>query len=215
MNNNDLTPSDPFNSHLRMSSVEIASLMDKNHKDVMRDIRELIDQEAIDRRRSAPISYLDSMNREQPMYELDFESSMVLITGYDPKRRALVIKRWMQLERGEALPAVQAGRASAMIDINEHLAVLKENNELLRQMMASLRVQANRRKNFTPDEDAQVLHLYKLGHAPGQIGTIIGRKTDSIRSCLSRLRRSGILESAEAGPQMQLFPSGVLSNEEV
>ncbi len=105
MNSNDLITSGLFNSTLRMSSVEIASLMEKNHKDVMRDIRELIDQEAIDRRISAPISYLDSMNREQPMYELDFESTLVLVTGYDPKRRAMVIKRWAQLERGEVLPA--------------------------------------------------------------------------------------------------------------
>lgn len=207
MNSNDLTPSGPFNSHLRMSSVEIASLMDKNHKDVMRDIRELIDQEAIDRRRSAPISYLDSMNREQPMYELDFESSMVLVTGYDANRRALVIKRWMQLERGEALPVV----ARPTVSMDEHLAVLKENNELLRQMMASLRVQANQRKNFTPDEDAQVLHLHGLGHTPRQIGNVIGRKPDSVRSCLYRLRKSGILDEKQTGPQMQLFPAGVLS----
>ena len=29
---------------------------------------------------------------------------MLLITGYDVNRRAKVINRWMQLERGEAVP---------------------------------------------------------------------------------------------------------------
>lgn len=210
MNSNDLTTTGIFNPTLRMSSVEIASLMDKNHQHVMRDIRELVEAGAIDRSRSGQISYLDSMNREQPMYQLDFESTMLLITGYDANRRALVIHRWAQLERGEARPAA----AMPTVSMDEHLAVLKENNELLRQMMASLRVQANRRKNFTPDEDAQVLHLYRLGHTPGQIGMVIGRKTDSIRSCLGRLRRNGILEENGPGAQLQLFPAGALGGGE-
>lgn len=111
MNDITTTGHGPFNPSLKMSSLEIAELMEKNHRDVMRDIRDLIDQDAIDQRRFAPISYVDSMNRNQPAYELDFQATMVLITGYDVKRRAKVIDRWMKLETGEAIPAMATASA--------------------------------------------------------------------------------------------------------
>lgn len=209
MSSNDLIISGIFNSNLRMSSVEIAELMEKNHQHVMRDIRDLVDQGAIDRSRYGQISYLDSMNREQPMYLLGFESTMLLITGYDPKRRALVINRWMQLERGEAAPLA----AKQTVSMDEHLAVLKENNQLLKQAITALKKEANNRKNFTPDEDARVLNLLGLGYSNRQIGEAIGRKTASIRSCIRRLREKGVLASKEDERQMELFPVGVLGDE--
>lgn len=39
------------------------------------------------------------------MYLLDFDATMTLITGYDARRRALVIKRWRELEERAAKPA--------------------------------------------------------------------------------------------------------------
>jgi hypothetical protein len=113
MNHLTTIGSGPFDPNLRMSSVEIAELMGKQHGHVMRDIRDLIETGAIDRSSFGEISYLDSMNREQVAYELDFEATLVLITGYDPKRRAEVIRRWKDLETGKALPHSMAN-ASAL-----------------------------------------------------------------------------------------------------
>lgn len=95
-----------FRSNARMSSKEIAEVMEKNHKNVMRDIKKLIEEGAIDRLRSEPTSYMDSYNRKQSMYMLDFQATMTLITGYDANRRALVIDRWMKLETGQVTPAL-------------------------------------------------------------------------------------------------------------
>ena len=92
----------------RISSLEIAERTDKMHKDVMRDIRNLIDQEAINERSFALVEYKDGKGEMRPMYLLDFEATMTLVTGYDAKRRNAVIKRWMTLERGEAAPLVKA-----------------------------------------------------------------------------------------------------------
>lgn len=110
---NDITTqgNTPFNPSLRMSSLEIAELMEKQHAHVLRDIRELIDQEAIGLSSFGESSYINEQNKNQPMYTIDFEASMVLITGYDATRRAAVIKRWMALERGEAVPALTANSA--------------------------------------------------------------------------------------------------------
>ncbi len=101
----------PTNTNLRMTSLEIAELTEKNHQHVMRDIRDLIEQEAIGLSSFGQSSYTNEQNKSQPMYTLDFEASMVLVTGYDAKRRSAVIKRWVALERGEATPALAGNSA--------------------------------------------------------------------------------------------------------
>lgn len=96
----------PTDSNLRMSSLEVAELMDKRHDHVMRDIKKLIEREAINAPNFGEVDYKDAKGEMRPMYLLDFQSTMVLITGYDAPRRAAVIDRWMKLERGEAQPSM-------------------------------------------------------------------------------------------------------------
>ncbi len=76
-----------------MSSLDIAETMEKRHDLVLRDIRKLIDEEAISLLKTEESTYTSDRGKEYPMYILDFESTMTLITGYDAKRRALVIRR--------------------------------------------------------------------------------------------------------------------------
>ncbi len=98
----------PQSNHInsRMTSREIAELTEKRHDHVMRDIRELIDSGTIAAPSFGVSEYKDGSGKKNPMYTLDFEATMTLITGYDAKRRSLVIKRWMALETGEAEPAM-------------------------------------------------------------------------------------------------------------
>jgi len=90
----------------RMTSIEVADLTGKRHDHVMRDIKVLAEQGAINPPNFGEIAYTDSRNREQVMYSLDFKASMVLVTGYDAVKRAAVIDRWVALETGEAKPAM-------------------------------------------------------------------------------------------------------------
>lgn len=92
----------------RMSSREIAELTEKEHKNVLRDIRELVAQEAIGRLNFELTSYLDKSNRTQDEYLLDFDATMTLLTGYNAVLRSRVIKRWRKLEQKEALPIERA-----------------------------------------------------------------------------------------------------------
>jgi len=87
-----------INPDQKMSSVEIAELMEKDHKHVMRDIRDLIEKGTLTESKSGLSEYKDASGKKNPMYNLNFQSTMVLITGYDAKRRALVIDRWLKLE---------------------------------------------------------------------------------------------------------------------
>jgi len=213
MNSNDLTTTGLFNPTLRMSSVEIASLMEKEHKNVLRDIRELIDQEAIDRLRFEPISYLDSMNREQLMYQLDFESTMVLVTGYDPKRRALVINRWAQLERGEVAPAVQSFVQDERITAQDELIRLYRKCEaLLDEKIATLTAVKQKRQHrpMTEEEREQIIAMVASGLSQKAVAREMRRSSATVSYLVSeRLRAAGA-----NGGQMELFPAGVLEGGE-
>lgn len=85
-----------------MSSKEIAELTGKEHKNIMADIRVLIIQDAISQLNFQLSDYVSDRGKKYPMYNLDFEATMVLLTGYDAKRRSIVVKRWLTLEAENA-----------------------------------------------------------------------------------------------------------------
>ncbi|MDA3970261.1 MAG: Rha family transcriptional regulator [Desulfobulbaceae bacterium] len=93
-------PTIPTNFSQKMTSLEISELTDKQHNHVLRDIKSLIDQEAINESSFGLVDYRDKKNEKRPLYELDFQATMTLITGYDAKRRSQVIARWIDLETG-------------------------------------------------------------------------------------------------------------------
>jgi len=78
---------------LSMTSRQIAEVTDKLHKNVMHDVITMIDRGDIDGRNFALSSYKTSQNKEMPMYDLDFDATMTVITGYDAGRRKAVIIR--------------------------------------------------------------------------------------------------------------------------
>ena len=107
-----------------MSSREIATLCDKEHRNVLADIRTMCEQLNLDVLTFQHI-YLDSMNREQTEYLLDKETCLCLVAGYNAKLRMAIIKRWQQLEQATAprLPQtyLEALRALAdEVEAHEH-----------------------------------------------------------------------------------------------
>lgn len=92
-----------------MSTLEIAELTKKRHADVMRDFRVQMQQLGGDDRRFASV-YLDAKGEERACYNLPYDETMVLVTGYSIPLRAAVVKRWRELEEkeaGNALPNFQ------------------------------------------------------------------------------------------------------------
>ena len=84
-----------------MSSLDIAEITGKNHKDVMRDIREVLSQAEIDERRFA-LTYRDSSNRDQPCFNLPRRECDLVVSGYSVKYRLAIIDRWHHLEAAQA-----------------------------------------------------------------------------------------------------------------
>jgi len=92
-----------------MSSREIAELTGKQHKDVLRDIRTMVDQLGVD---SAQFCaqwqdfYADSTGRSLPMFNLPKRETLILVSGYSVPVRARIIDRWQELEQVVAAPAL-------------------------------------------------------------------------------------------------------------
>lgn len=86
-----------------MSSLEIAEVTGKEHKNVMRDIQTLLGQ-GVDKLNFERISYKDSMNRVRDAYQLTYKGVLILASGYNPVLREKIINRWEELETGKAEP---------------------------------------------------------------------------------------------------------------
>jgi len=129
---NDLTIIDNKEINLILTSREIAELTEKKHKNVMADIRKQFKELEIDGL-SYQLTYIDKQNREKPMFKLDREQTLILISGYSIKLRATIIKRLEELENKQnyAIPQTfsealtLAGRLQAEKEI-----LLLENKKL-------------------------------------------------------------------------------------
>lgn len=89
-----------------ISSIEISELTSKRHADVMRDIRNLLDQ-GIDERNFALGTYKDKNQQLRPLYILTKKGSLILASGYDALLREKIIDRWEELEIKERTNAPQ------------------------------------------------------------------------------------------------------------
>lgn len=82
-----------------MSSLEIAQLTDRNHKDVMRSIREMEPAWIkINGRDFALVEYKDSKGEMRPCYELTKTECLYIATKFNDEARAKLVLRWEQLE---------------------------------------------------------------------------------------------------------------------
>lgn len=93
---NELT----LNEQQAMTSVEIASLTGKQHKNVMRDIRSLLNK-GVNELNFELVMYVDNKGQERPMYKLTPKGCLILASGYDPILREKIINRLEEWEEGK------------------------------------------------------------------------------------------------------------------
>ena len=85
---------------LRMSSLDIAELCGKQHKHVMRDIRNMEPAwEKVNGSKFGLIEYTDLRGRLKPCYSLTKTECLYIATKYDDEMRAKLVLRWEELER--------------------------------------------------------------------------------------------------------------------
>lgn len=118
-----------------MTSLEIAEVTGRRHADVMRDIRNILDQ-GVNERNFALVKYTDKKGEQRPMYSLTKKGCLILASGYDALLREKIINRWEELEmkeRENALPnfsnPAEAARAWAD-QYEKNLALEAKNKEM-------------------------------------------------------------------------------------
>ena len=121
---------------LTMSSREIAELTGKQHNNVMRDIRVMMEALEQDSNLSSvckQTTYSASNGQKYPQYELDKDTCLTLLLGYDPVARMKVVKRWQELEGRQPDPAALLNDPAALrgllIGYTEKVEVLEHKIE--------------------------------------------------------------------------------------
>ena len=118
----------PTTTPLTMSTLEIAELTGKQHKDVLHDTRKMLTElEIAAADFSATASYtVNNATRTREVFNLDKELTFTLIAGYNVKLRNAIVKRWQELEAAKQ-PLLPTDYISAL----EHLLEAKKNEQKL------------------------------------------------------------------------------------
>jgi len=109
-----------------MSSLEIAELTGKNHKDVLRDIKKILEEAEIQPAQFCA-SYKAGNGQMQPCFNLPRRECDLIIAGYSVKYRLAIIDRWQELEKQNPLPTSfsEALLLAGKIQAEKEAALLK------------------------------------------------------------------------------------------
>jgi Rha family phage regulatory protein len=79
---------------IRISTVDIASWLERPHKNVLREIEAMLQDyrntEQLGRLTCEPSSYINEQNKEQPMFDMDVRTALKFVTrlkGQKPRDR--------------------------------------------------------------------------------------------------------------------------------
>lgn len=115
--------------NLTMTSREIAELTNKNHADVLRDIRLMLSELKVGESIFAG-SYLSQQNKELPLFNLPKRETLILVSGYNIELRSRIIDRWLELEQQVAEEKVRViAREKARLGAPEMTNAIKATLE--------------------------------------------------------------------------------------
>jgi phage regulator Rha-like protein len=90
-------------SRASIGPATIAELTGKEHKNVLADIRKMLDElgkAAADFSAVAQVPGPNGSNRQVEVYNLPKRETLILVSGYSVAMRAKIIDRWQELEAG-------------------------------------------------------------------------------------------------------------------
>lgn len=99
-----------------MTSIEIAQVTGKQHKNVMRDIRNMEPAwEKITGLKFELSDYRDATGRKLPMYVLTKTQCLYVATKFNDEARARLVIRWEELERDRPVPVATVPPSEAPV----------------------------------------------------------------------------------------------------
>ncbi|HNU27169.1 MAG TPA: Rha family transcriptional regulator [Planctomycetota bacterium] len=112
-----------------MDSREIAELTGKQHAHVCRDIEAQLGALGGGVSRFGDTYRNPQNGQTYRCYRLPYRETMILVSGYSVELRARVVDRWMELERGAAVPKTFAEALRLAADLEEQRAALEAKVE--------------------------------------------------------------------------------------
>ena len=112
------------NAPLTMSSLEISKLTGKDHKNVLRDIREMLEGLEIDTAQFSAVYKADNKQMYEK-FDLPKRECFILVSGYNLKLRAAIIDRWQELEGAAPKPLSQIEQVRLLLESLEREEELK------------------------------------------------------------------------------------------
>ena len=103
----------------RMTSLEIALVTGKQHKDVMRAVRNMEPAwERVNGRKFALVEYKDAKGERRPCYELTKTECLYIATKFNDEARARLVLRWQDLELAERERQAARAQVAPFIDLS-------------------------------------------------------------------------------------------------
>ena len=157
------------NGEQRMTSLEIAQLSGKQHKDVLKAIRNMESAwEKVNGRNFALVDYRDQKGELRPCYLLSKTECLYIATKFNDEARAKLVIRWQELEE-ERLIEIQKPKQKIqeirLLACDEE--VLDEADDILGEELEKL----NRESRFC--------------YTPTEIGKVFGMDGRDLNSFLS------------------------------
>ena len=120
-----------------MTSLEIAEVTGKEHKNVMRDIRNILEQ-GVNQLNFELVEYPDKKGELRPCYNITKKGCLILASGYDALLREKIINRWEELEIKE-----RTGGFAVPQTFSQALMLAAKQQEQIEQQKAALVQQGN------------------------------------------------------------------------
>lgn len=130
--NNLIKVSETINAKETMCSTEIAVLASKQHSNVMRDIRNLLEQ-GVSQINFELAEYSDNQGKPRPCYNLTKKGCLILASGYDALLREKIINRWEELEKEKRFGnfVIPSTFSEALMLAAKQAEEIEEKNKLL------------------------------------------------------------------------------------
>lgn len=160
-----------------VTSLDVAETFGKDHRHVLRDIRELGCSEEFNRSNFGPISYVDSMNREQKAVVMTRDGFTLLVMGYTGEL-AMKFKE-AYIKQFNAMEAALRGK---LIEREKGIAVRQALTKALQQSTEDNRMHGHAYSTYT-----NCIYKVLFGMSANQLREKYGiGKKDSLRDCFTQ-----------------------------
>ncbi len=176
------------------TSLDVAETFGKDHKNVLRDIRDLGCSAEFNRLNFEPISYTDSMNRKQDAYIMTRDGFTLLVMGYTGEKAMRFKEAYIK-----QFNAMEAALQGKLIERQKGIAVRQALTKALQQSAEDARMHGHAYCNYT-----NCIYTVLFGMNASQLREKFGiRKQDDLRDCFTK-------EELQAVEAMECLVSGLL-----